>query len=328
MSRRIGWYVHHHGRGHLTRLVAVAGLVDAEIVCFSSRPQPDDLPPNCAWVPLERDDDFGGRDPADRDPTAQGVLHWVPLDHAGHRSRLMTIVASAGPLDGFVVDVSVEVTVLARLLGIPVAVFTQPGERDDPAHRLAFSLATTVIAPWPAEGMPSRHLAAAADRVVFTGGISRFDGRSRPESPNGGVLVLAGAGGSPTTARDVARAAEATGRPWRMLGGAEWVSDPWDELTGAEVVVSWAGQNAVADLAASHARAVVIPQDRPFEEQRATARALENAGLAVVSDRWPEPSEWPALLRRAESLRPDWARWRVEGAASRAARAIEAVCRS
>jgi len=328
MTRRIGWYVHHHGRGHLTRLLAVAPFVDAAVDCFSSLPEPEDLPPNCRWFLLPRDDDsVGGRDPAASAPTAGGVVHWAPLGHPGHRERLTMIAARLveSPVDAFVVDVSVEVAVFARLLGVPVLLMTQPGVRDDAPHRLAFDVASVILAPWPGELLRPAHLEPFSAKTVFTGGISRFSGRTRPERRGEDVIVLGGAGGSTTTDADVVRAQEATDKRWRRLGGAAWSTDPWDDIAGAPIVVSEAGQNAVADLAAADARAVVVPQARPFDEQQATARALERAGLAVVIPRWGSGDEWPDVLARAESLDPDWSRWQVTGAAERAAAAILGV---
>lgn len=334
MRRRIGWYVHHHGRGHLTRLLAVAPYVDAEIVCFSSLPRPAALPPHCTWVLLDRDDDVahGAPSPDRCDPTAGGLLHWAPLGHVGHRSRLATIAASLAEqrMDAMVVDVSVEVVLLARLLGVPTIVMAQPGHRDDGPHALAFRAATCIIAPWPDGALDLDHLRPVRDKVVHTGGISRFEGRERtvPVSGRRGVLLLGGAGGSAVSVREVDDAAQASGRNWTSLGaaaGATWSEDPWDALCSAELVVSWAGQNAVADLAAAGARAVVIPQDRPFEEQLSTARALDAWELALVPTAWPDAWDWPAVLERAARLEPDWSRWRVAGAAERAAEAIEAV---
>nr|WP_254065106.1 MULTISPECIES: glycosyltransferase [unclassified Frigoribacterium] len=96
-------------------------------------------------------------------------------------------------------------------------------------------------------------------------------------------------------------------------------------MTSAEVIVTWAGQNTVADLAALGARAVVVPQTRPFDEQLTTARALDRAGLAVVAPSWPADDEWPSVVERARGLRPDWSAWQVEGAAARAAAVVVEV---
>jgi len=301
----VGWYVHHHGAGHLTRMLAVRPHLDADVVAFSSLPAPRTLPEGTTWVTLPRDDDaVTGADgtvrhPADRDsgtdPTVGGLLHWAPLHHDGHAARLAALAAWIGearPM-AFVVDVSVEVTLLVRLLGVPPVVVVQPGDRSDGPHALGWSAAARLVAPWPDGLHESAALARVGDRVHHVGGVSRHDGRPRPVdaagSPvvavPGSVLVLpgGGAGGAADLAASVASAAAATpGTTWTVLGADGWVDDPWAALCSAEVVVSAAGQNSVADLAAAGARAVVLPQGRPFDEQEATGRALAELGLAVV----------------------------------------------
>ena len=54
-------------------------------------------------------------------------------------------------------------------------------------------------------------------------------------------------------------------------------------LRDADVVVTDAGQNAIAEIAACRTPAVVVPADRPHEEQATTASVL--AG-----------TDWPALV--------------------------------
>lgn len=324
----LGWYVHHHGGGHLGRMLAIVPRLDADVICFSSLDKPADLPPRVRWVRLAGDAHVAdGRDPAESDPNASGTLHWAPLQHAGHRSRLATIADAVAqdPLDAFVVDVSVEVALLVRLLGVPLVVIAQPGDRDDAPHALAYRAATLVVAPWPEGPVEAPHLDGLP--VVHTGGISRHDGRSREDADSSSdVLLLGGRGGTAVAAEDVAAAVAATpDLRWRILAGDDWTEDPWPALVGARIVVAWAGQNSVADLAVAGARAVVLPQPRPFREQVVTGEALEGAGLAVVRSSWPTPEAWPSLLREASALRPDWSLWRTRGAAGRAAAAILGV---
>jgi hypothetical protein len=363
----VGWYVHHHGAGHRTRFSAVRPHLDADVVVFSSLAAPADLPDDTTWVELERDDapttgaDGVVRHPADASPTVGGLLHWAPVAHPGHTARLgriAAVVAGAAadgrPFDAMVVDVSVEVTVFARLLGVEVVVVSQPGDRTDEPHRLAHDAASRVIAPWPAGTHDSSALDRVAPKVRWVGGISRQDGRLAaagapavaaggpavaPGAPDaaagpssavvpGSVLVVGGAGGSDhdDLAASLAGAARATpDTTWTTLGIDRWVDDPWAEMATAEVIVTWAGQNTVADLAALGARAVVVPQTRPFDEQLTTAHALDRAGLAVVATSWPADDEWPALIERARGLRPDWSAWQVEGAAARAATVVAEV---
>ncbi|MFG6493164.1 hypothetical protein [Microbacterium sp. P03] len=334
---RAGWYVHHHGHGHLTRFLAVRPHLDAHVTVFSSLEQPADLPDGTEWVVLPRDDDprFDAagipHDPLADDPTAGGALHWAPRGHPGHRRRLTTIAdeCERDPFDVFVVDVSVEVTVWVRLLGVPTVVFTQPGERTDAPHRLAYSVADRIIAPWARGTTPSAALEVVGEKVSWVGGISRFDGRARSQHPLARhVLVLGQVAGTDVLHR---AATDAAAHGWTMtVAGASsssWQADPWDALCASEVVISAAGQNSVADLAAAEARALVIASPRPFDEQGATARVLDDAGLAVVADSWPSADGLPALLDRARSLSPAWDRWGVGGAAARAAGEILGAAR-
>lgn len=317
---RLGWYVHHHGRGHLTRLLAIAPHLEADVDCVSTLSAPRGLPSGWTWTVLDRDDDGAEH----VDPTVDGMLHWAPIGHAGHRSRLSVVAAAAAECrwDGMVVDTSVEITLLARLLGLRTVVVTQPGHRVDRPHLLGFAAADTVLAPWARGILSPPHLDALGEKVVHTGGISRFAGR-RPTGARTDEVVLLAGGGEATVGPAAIRDAEkATGRPWRALGGDAWADDPWPALVSAGVVLSWAGQNAVADLAAAQAPAIVVPQDRPFDEQRETGRALHRAGLAQVHEHWPSPEQWPELVDRAASARPEWERWGVVGAPQRAAAAI------
>jgi hypothetical protein len=312
----IGWYVHHHGRGHLTRLLAVRPHVPGPVTVLSSLPRPAELPADTEWVLLERDDaDEGRGDPADAQPTASGLLHWAPVGHGGHARRLAAIAALLPSFDAMVVDVSVEVTMLARLLGRPVALVVQPGDRVDEPHLVGRRLADLAIAPWPGDDGPG---------IVHVGGISRFAGRARTSDPQPSrVLALGGGERDDLWRATIEHAMEGTPDwQWEMLDHEHWSADPWASLCRAEVVVTAAGQNAIADVAAAGARAVVLPRPRPFDEQERTAAALARRGLAVTAHASAE-LDWPDLLTRARALRPDWAQWRVDGAAERAALAID-----
>jgi hypothetical protein len=281
------------------------------------------------WIELERDD---GVHPV-RDPSAHGRLHWAPRHDAGLAARMARIaewIDAARPA-ALVVDVSVEVAVFARLMGVPVVVRALPGDRSDPAHQLGYSLSDAILADWPGLGQMASDLRPWADRTQHVGGLSRFAGRPTAAQPQARprVLVLQGSGGTTVTPADVAAAAAAMPDwDWHRLGPGTWTEDPWPELCAAQVVVTHAGLGALADVAAAGRPAVVVPEDRPHDEQRATARALAEAGIAITSEHWPDDHEWPDLLARAVALGGSgWHRWGTDGAAERAARVIEAVAR-
>src|SRR5947207_2777263 len=108
------------------------------------------------------------------------------------------------------------------------------------------------------------------------------------------------AGGQRDAARP-ARRPRASSRP-RARRGPDRAVAPWPALCRADVVITHGGLNAVAEVAAARKPAVVVPQDRPHGEQRATARALAQVGLAVIADPWPQDAAWPSLLRAAREL--------------------------
>jgi hypothetical protein len=319
----IGWYVHGHGQGHLQRLQCIAPHLRTPVTALSSLPQPDGW--EHGWLPL--DDDLPRGD--DADPTAGGTLHWAPRQHPGLRSRMADLAAWVAREQPslVVVDVSVEVAVLVRALGVPVVVTAMRGDRTDRAHRTAYDLAEALLAPWP-EAFPEPWPQEWLDKAWHVGALSRLD--DRPAQPPPGerrVAVLWGRGGAQVTAGEVAAAAAATpGWTWTAAGlpGAPWVDDVPALLGGADVVVTHAGQNALAEVAACRRAAVVVPQARPHDEQVANARALAQAGLAVVAPSWPEPQEWPALLGKALANDPQaWRTWNDGLGARRAAARLD-----
>ncbi|OLT51293.1 hypothetical protein BJF87_16480 [Gordonia sp. CNJ-863] len=324
----IGYYVHHQGRGHCSRAAAIAAHVQTEVVALTSAELTD--PAFSEVVTLHRDD----TDPAPVDVDAGGLLHWAPRHDAGLRGRMAQLadfVATRRPV-AMVVDVSVEVTLFLRLLGVPVVVMAMPGVRDDLTHQLAYRAADAIIAPWPGDLYQPDWLAEHLHKTVFTGGVSRFDGRPQAGHPTfaADVLVLTGAGGDPRAPHPATDLADAL--PDLKVVGlgpafGTWVDDPWPFLCSARVAVIGAGQGSVADAAAAGRPAVVIPEDRPFAEQRATANTLARSELALVASTWPEVDRWRSIVDSVGDSAPAWSRWQTSGAAERAARAIAAVAR-
>jgi len=316
----IGYYIHHQGRGHLQRARSIGRHLAVPTTMLSSLPRPDDAD---RWISLPLDD---ASRPADH--TALGTLHWVPRHDHGLRRRMAIIaewIDDAQP-DLVVVDVSVEVAVLCRLMGIPTVVMAMPGDRSDRAHRSAYDSAHAILAPWPAEFSASQWSDRWSDRTFHVGAISRYAGRRpQPAKCEGGpirVLVLWGNGGGGPPVEAVAAASRATPEcQWRIAGTGDAAGTPvWDQLSWADVVVTHGGQNAVAEVAAAGRPAVVIAESRPHDEQLATVRTLDRAGLAVGLESFPEPSQWPAVLAAAMKIGGEhWQRWAPADAAIRAA---------
>ena len=319
----IGWYVHDHGRGHLQRLQCIAAHLRSPVTALSSLPRPAGF--TGGWLQLPSDRPTG----ADEDVTAGGTLHWAPRQHAGLRARMAAVaawIAAARPAL-VVVDVSVEVAVLVRTMGVPVVIAAMRGDRTDRAHTTAYDVAEALLAPWPGE-LPEPWPRSWLDKTWHVGALSRLDGRPVLPPPGGRrVAVLWGRGGGEVSAQHLGEARAATpGWEWDPIGlpGTPWLDDPWPRLQAADVVVTHAGQNALAEVAAARRTAVVVPQPRPHGEQVANARALTRGSLALVCERWPAPPAWPGVLAQAAGRDASgWQRWSDGLGAVRAAALLD-----
>ena len=325
----IGYYVHHVGSGHLHRARAIADAVRQPVTGLSSLPRPQGWRGH--WIELARDD-VG---PTSGDVTAGGRLHWAPTHDPGLRgrmSRFSSWIDSAAPAL-VVVDVSAEVAVLARLHGVPVISFVLPGERDDEAHLLGYGVSAALVAAWPPAalamlpGLP----AATAARVEHVGGISRFPVdlvRERRPGPPRVVLLSGEGGGAPTPAEVEEARASAPDWTWTVIGGpaGTWVENPFPALCDADVVVCQAGQNTIAEVAAARRPAIVVPADRPHDEQLTTAGALAAGGWPVLVEPEFPVGGWPARLAEAAALDcRRWESWCDDHGAVRAAAVLQRV---
>lgn len=311
----IGYYVHHHGRGHLHRALGLAGHVPEPVTVLSSIPPAPGAP--VPWVQLERDD----ASPVAVGPTAGDRLHWAPLGDEGLRRRMRRI---SDWLDDvrprlLVADVSVEVALLARLHGIPVVGIVLPGRREDAPHRLGFDVCERLVGLWPA-GLTDLMLPGAPPevrgRVEAIGALARVP-VVRPvrhaEQAGAGrrrATLMLGAGGHDLDPAAVDHAVASTPDwAWTVLDGrpGRWVEDPWPAVRDADVVVCHAGQNAVAEVAAARRPAVLLPQARPYDEQLVTAAALADGRWPALVEHDFPAVDWPARLAEAASL--DGSRW-------------------
>ena len=327
---RIGFYTHHHGSGHLRRALTIAEEL-------ASRGHATSIASSRASagvdVALPLDNEPGPGDTGFPDPDAHGAFHWAPAHNPGLSARMARLaqwVTEFRP-DVVHVDVSVEVAVFLRLLGVPVTVQAMPGVRDDAPHQLAYRLAAGIIAAWPDWVPLNAGLAPHADRVHRVGGISRFPSTGREtnaafrEAGTRHIVVLRGAGGHAYGDQFWEEtAAQVPDTAWRILGGKDTVADPSPLLRAADLVISAAGQNSVADIAACGAPAIVTAEQRPFGEQEATAQVLRQAGL--TSSAPATETDWPEAIAHALARPSDqvsWEKWQTRGAASRAADALE-----
>lgn len=315
MSRPIGYYVHHHGSGHLERALRIAAPDPSRFVLLGTGV--GGRPGGSETLSLADDRPSGEVrfDGVDYSRDRPQSLHYAPLDHAGVRARTAQI---AGWIEAhrpaiMVVDVSVEVAMLARLAATPTVVIRLAGDRTDPAHLDAFRGAQAILAPFHAdlEDLSTPDWVRAKTRYA-----PRI---SEPVSPAEvdatAVVVVFGSGGGEADGQALAAAARSTPHlTWRVLGPMSpadsppinlaalgWVSDVEVEIARAGVVIGSCGSGVVGAVLAADRPFIAMPQSRPYDEQASTARALAALGAAIVLEGWPEADRWPNLLDAARS---------------------------
>ena len=196
-GRVIGWYVHHHGRGHLHRALAVGTLLAArgEEVTAAVLPAPPRGLGRGVGPPR------AGRRGPGRGP--DGARTAALGARRGRRAALPRGAVSAWLAACrprlVVVDVSVEVALLVRLHGVPVVSVALPGRRGDRRTCSGSGSPTSLVAAWPASatGMLRDVPAPLLERLRPVGGLSRFPVREPgPRRPGPRrLVVLMGTGG-------------------------------------------------------------------------------------------------------------------------------------
>jgi UDP-N-acetylglucosamine--N-acetylmuramyl-(pentapeptide) pyrophosphoryl-undecaprenol N-acetylglucosamine transferase len=335
MTATVLWYVHDHGAGHLARAAAVLPHLAVPVV-VAAGPGIAARAAQLLDVPVVS---LPGDVPDPPQPTVGPWHHAPSCLEQRRRTAALAAAIDRHRCTTAVVDVSMEVTVLARLHGLRVVTVRQSGCRDDAAHRIGLASADVVWVPQHRELEP---ISDPVDgRWRFTGPFSRLDVGVPPplegRTDTRRAVLLVGAGG--TSFDDVEWRCATAPRGWEVvIVGTEhrWrhggvtslgrIADVGPVLAGADVVIAGAGWGAVADAVAVGARLVLIAEHRPFAEQATRVAALAAAGLAVDAKRWPAPSGLGPVLAAAERLEPGrWARYHDGHGAHRAAALVAEV---
>lgn len=317
MTRPIGYYVHHHGDGHRQRALAIAAGHPQRFVLLGTGLAGRSGASHAIDLPDDRMPEARSFDGVDGTTSRPDALHYAPLDHDGVRARMGLIaqwISDQRPAL-IVVDVSVEIAMLARLCATSVAFVRLSGRRNDAAHCEAYRAASVLIAPF-AKQLDDMSLPQwVRDKTQYCPGIVATPVNDI-EMVSNRVLVVAGKGGVPFDGNFIAAAARATPHyDWRVIGPASppdrnpgnlafvgWVDDAATEISAAQIVVGAAGDGLVNLVIATGKPFVCLPEPRPFDEQTQKAFALDAAGAAIVVPRWPKPDEWGRILDRALRL--------------------------
>ena len=352
MTRPIGIFVHHQGRGHAEREAELANELAQRrpVTMFCARE--DIFPPLANGVEIVAIPSLfeprGGEPPRLAAHPTPDHLHCAPLGWRQVTQAIATVTgwfAAADPAL-FVTDVSAELGQLARIASVPHVAVLQHGDRGDPGHMASYESAVGLLAPYAAtleqpdrpDWMQAKTHYAAGIGVTGDAMPSRSQARAALDLPPDReiVLVIAGGGGAGTPTAPLTLGARANPQQsWIAIGStvsewhetppgnlrlAGWVDNPALWIAAADLVISSCGNTTVHMVARTDTPWVVVPEWRYFAEQLRKAEALERAGIAAVAPHWPShDGDWHALVERARRLDPTAREGLVRADAARAA---------
>lgn len=358
MKKPIAFFVHHQGRGHANRTMAVASAFsrDRHVSVLTAGPHLfEAFSRDVEMVPLP--DMIGAAVPTPRlfaEPTPR-VMHCVPLGVTEMRRTMRLILDHLDDrgVGLFVVDVSAEIALLARAASVPAVQIRMHGDRSDVGHLGAYEACVGMLAPFDARLEQDDYPALLRTKTFYSGGLcttrdpvpARAEARAALRLPQDRevIVALTGGGGSGTPYAPLTVAARALPDAlWLVLGpthreGHEtdfpnlvevgWTDQVTAYLAAADVVIASAGDNTVHEVARVGSRLVVMPEWRYFGEQTRKAEALTGVGAAVTAPTWPgNLAGWQDLIAAARAL--DGERLRElhdPDAAARAANWLEAL---
>ena len=327
----IGYYVHHMGSGHARRARHLVRAVERPVTILSSYQRgfttDDD---DYSYIYLPEDHAHGSHYDQDIAPVPD-ALHFAPVNVPGIRQRsklLAQFFANQNPAL-LVVDVSVEITLLARLCSVPTLGVRLTGRRDDAAHVLGYQACRKILATFPEVFEDPSTPDWMREKTVYLGGFSRHDanplskmearGNLRLNPTDRVVTLINGRGGEQHDLKYLSAVARANPDwVWLVIGNSEKltpsnqlpknlrcygiVDDTYPFLKAADVVVGTGGTNVIMETGRAGAAMICLPEERPFAEQITKARALADLDLAIVPAGKVTPESWSNLLRRAEGL--------------------------
>ncbi|KTR05994.1 glycosyl transferase [Aureimonas ureilytica] len=334
MKKPISFFVHHQGRGHANRTMALVSefAKDRPVSVLTAGPHLfDGFGRDIEIVPLPNMIGAGVPTPRLYAEPTPSVMHCVPLGVSEMRRTMRTILDHLDDRDTglFVVDVSCEIGLLARAASVPSIQIRMHGDRGDIGHVGAYEAAVGMLAPFDERMEQDDYPARLRAKTFYSGGLcttlDAVPGKAEARAKLGLdptheiVVVLTGGGGSGTPYAPLTVAARAAPDAlWLVLGpthreGHEtdfsncqelgWVRGVTDYLAAADIVIASAGDNTVHEIARVGRPLVVMPEWRYFGEQTRKAEALVRLGAAVSAPAWPgDLIGWQALLERARGL--------------------------
>ena len=238
------------------------------------------------------------------------------IEPAGRAKALAEAIEHYRP-KAFYCDGVPELAIMVRGMGVPVVLVHLPGNfMTDPTQVFAHELADHIVAHFPASLEQANY--PFAPKTYYSGYMSQYAGRGLKRSirsatndvtillgyDNYDVSVLKTITNDQNTQFTIIgnKLAYALGKNCRLLGPVKDVSDA---IVG-DVVISAAGQNTIAELVSLHKRIVLLPEQRPYDEQVVHATLLANQHITLLAEESFSAEQWQDILQKAKLFSPSY----------------------
>lgn len=312
----IGYYAHSHGSGHCNYAHLFSKIFGDMMTVFTDRKFKFDE--NVDIVPLPDEDTDGSEFDRQTFPEPR-ALHYAPVNlrKITDRNRILLETILQKDIKILIVDVSVEIAMLARTSSIPYAYVRLHGNRNDIPHQNAYEGASFLIAYYP-EVMEDRETPWwIRKKTVYLGFLSRYmfetKTSERPVEFEQGaksiLLYISGFGGSqPMDFSSLSNRYKIynIGPQGDCCCHSEMVGIGVVESTRAyiehaNVVVAACGSNTISEIISLGRPFVAVPEERPYREQIIAAENLNRLRWATNIQNY---SELNGAVDASQQLKP------------------------
>ena len=352
----LGYYIHGFDSGNVQRAKLISQNIKLPITFIGTNIARHDWSGiyNYRLLSLSEDTQSVSELPINENSQTYS-FHYAPYYNNSSRQRILAIanwVERTNPT-AVVVDSSVEIIQQLRLLGVPVIALRQHGSRSDFPHLCGYNAAYKLLALFPPILESSTTPKWAIDKSIYVSGFSRYsnreltkqEARSRLEiaSYQKVVVILNGKNKGKYCLSTIASAASASPEwLWLIVGQIRrdcnslpdnisvlgWRDDTYVYLKAADVAISSGGHSTMMEIGTAKIPFMSIPDDKQFGEQRYEAELLEDLGLCLIGDIFPQGDFAKSTLNKLQKMNIDrWDRIMSADGALQAARKIESEVR-
>jgi UDP-N-acetylglucosamine:LPS N-acetylglucosamine transferase len=210
-----------------------------------------------------------------------------------------------------------ELAIMVRGMGVPVVLVHLPGNiMQDPTQIFAHELADHIVAHFPSSLEQSDY--AFKSKTYYSGYISQYAGshlQLNERSDIDNVTILLGYDNCDesvlkniTIDENIHFTIIGNKRDYDLNKNCTLLSLVKNirENLIAEIVISAAGQNTIAELLSLHKKIILLPEPRPYDEQIIHTNVLAERNVALLAREDFGAEQWQNVLLKAKAFTPDY----------------------